>query len=112
MSKIYEVFHFCDEEKRRIEAHSRRIIDSEGKESFEEHFYGKCMGIIQTPQGQIRLELEFEIIATSIEDAFAKFDAKAKEELDKAKLQIQAKQLIAEGRGKILNLPNFKGDKR
>jgi hypothetical protein len=110
VSKIFEVFHFCDEERRRIEAHSRKI-EVDGKESFEEHFYGKCFGVIQTPQGQIKLELEFEIKATSIEEAFSAFDVKAKEELEKAKLQIQAKQLIREG--KVLQLPrNMRGNQK
>jgi uncharacterized protein (DUF488 family) len=108
VSKIFEVFHFCDEERRRIEAHSRKVVEVDGKESFEEHFYGKCIGVIQTPQGQIKLELEFEIKATSIEEAFSAFDVKAKEELEKAKLQIQAKQLIREG--KVLQFPkNMRG---
>ena len=70
----------------------------------QKRFVGQVTMGLQTPYGVQSLPVNFDIEAETIEGAFAKFEARAEEEIEKAKgeLQNQLQELRRQSQGRIV----------
>jgi len=70
----------------------------------QKRFVGQVTMGLQTPYGMQSLPVTFDIEAETVEGAFAKFEARAEEQIEKAKseLQDQLQELRRQSQGRIV----------